>query len=205
MFKTTLLALAAAIVLAPAALAQERTILSGTPSADEFAGYLFQVAPPAGVKLRGLPTRGIQMVAAAGEAAASAPAVAAAAPQAAAAPAPAAPAAPTVLAAPVNFALASAAIPTEFAPLLANLAEAMKRPEAAGKILLVSGHTDSRGDDASNLVLSERRAHAVEAFLISRGVEAKRIVAVGKGETDMLPGKASDDGQNRRVEFRIMQ
>lgn len=69
--------------------------------------------------------------------------------------------------------------------------------------LEIGGHTDSDGDDASNLTLSQKRAEAVRTQLISMGIEATRLTTKGYGETkpvgtnDTFEGKA----KNRRVEF----
>ena len=68
--------------------------------------------------------------------------------------------------------------------------------------LLIEGHTDSTGSEATNEVLSQRRADAVASALIERGVSAQNLRAVGKGES--LPVASNDTAagrqQNRRVE-----
>src|ERR687895_1334409 len=48
--------------------------------------------------------------------------------------------------------------------------------------LVVTGHTDSRGSEATNLALSTARAQVVVDFMVSRGLPANRVVAVGAGE-----------------------
>ncbi len=66
--------------------------------------------------------------------------------------------------------------------------------EAAAKIkgnpdielVLVTGHTDRIGSEAYNQKLSERRANIVKDYLVSQGVEASRLQAVGKGETESV-------------------
>ena len=69
----------------------------------------------------------------------------------------------------------------------------------------IQGHTDSRGSEAYNQALSERRAIAVSGYLISKNVAADRLTIIGYGEN--LPKYLNDteDGraQNRRVEFMI--
>ncbi|MFY0673687.1 MAG: OmpA family protein [Bacteroidia bacterium] len=69
----------------------------------------------------------------------------------------------------------------------------------------VAGHTDDVGSDASNMTLSQARADAVRNYLISKGIEANRIIAVGYGETQPVADNSSDEGkkQNRRTEVRI--
>jgi outer membrane protein OmpA-like peptidoglycan-associated protein len=71
--------------------------------------------------------------------------------------------------------------------------------------LLIVGHTDSRGEDAYNMNLSQRRANAASAYLQSRGVPMSRIKTSGRGEMEPVASNASDAGmqQNRRVEIAI--
>jgi len=71
--------------------------------------------------------------------------------------------------------------------------------------LLIVGHTDSRGDDAYNMNLSQRRANAAAAYLRAQGVPAARIRTSGRGEMEPVASNASDAGmqQNRRVEIAI--
>ncbi|MEN9786343.1 MAG: hypothetical protein RLZZ299_1607 [Pseudomonadota bacterium] len=73
--------------------------------------------------------------------------------------------------------------------------------------LEVEGHTDDVGDDAFNLELSDRRAHAVVRWFVEHGVDPVRLQARGYGETRPLAENDSDAGraENRRVEFRLLQ
>ncbi len=70
----------------------------------------------------------------------------------------------------------------------------------------IQGHTDSKGDDAVNLALSQARADAVRQWFTDHGVEPDRIVAIGYGETNPLADNRTEAGrsENRRVEFRIL-
>jgi outer membrane protein OmpA-like peptidoglycan-associated protein len=72
--------------------------------------------------------------------------------------------------------------------------------------VLVEGHTDSTAPDSYNLALSQRRANAVEEFLITQGVEPTRIMATGYGE--QLPIASNDTAAgrqaNRRVEIVVL-
>lgn len=71
----------------------------------------------------------------------------------------------------------------------------------------IAGHTDSIGSVAYNEKLSQRRADAVRAYLISQGAHPEQVVAKGYGKSQLLinPEKNADDRElNRRVEFRVM-
>ncbi len=81
---------------------------------------------------------------------------------------------------------------------LQRVADVLRRyPETT---IVVEGHTDSRGSDAYNQVLSEKRAQAVRTALVEMGVAAERIEAVGYGESRPI---SSDDAVNRRVSITI--
>ena len=71
----------------------------------------------------------------------------------------------------------------------------------------IEGHTDSDGNDDDNMDLSQRRAQSVVNYLVSKGVEAERLVAVGYGETKPLVANDSEKNKakNRRVEIRIVE
>ncbi|HVI44102.1 MAG TPA: OmpA family protein [Chitinophaga sp.] len=69
----------------------------------------------------------------------------------------------------------------------------------------VEGHTDSRGTDAYNMGLSERRTNSVVAFLKGQGVAANRIQGFWYGKSQPKASNDTEEGraQNRRVEFSI--
>ena len=73
--------------------------------------------------------------------------------------------------------------------------------------LVATGHTDSRGSDKYNQALSMRRANAVKAYLVSKGIAADRILVEGKGESELAvnPEKtAADYAANRRVIIEVV-
>ncbi|WP_237058900.1 OmpA family protein [Microbulbifer sediminum] len=74
-----------------------------------------------------------------------------------------------------------------------------------GSAVEIAGHTDSLGNDNYNLRLSQKRANAVRAFLISNGIDAGRIAANGYGEQQPVAPNDTEAGraQNRRVEMRF--
>ncbi len=74
----------------------------------------------------------------------------------------------------------------------------------------LGAHTDSRGDEDSNLKLSLRRAESAKLFLVDRGIEASRITAIGFGESqprnncvDGVDCTDEDYQYNRRIEVRV--
>jgi OOP family OmpA-OmpF porin len=72
--------------------------------------------------------------------------------------------------------------------------------------LEINGHTDSVGDDAKNLDLSQRRADAVKKYITDKGIAAIRMSAKGYGETIPVADNNSPAGRakNRRVEFKVV-
>lgn len=73
------------------------------------------------------------------------------------------------------------------------------------RTLIIEGHTDTQGNEAANLLLSERRAEAVKAYLVIQGVDSSRISALGRGMQLPVADNATPEGrqQNRRVEIII--
>ena len=74
------------------------------------------------------------------------------------------------------------------------------------EVVIAVGHTDSVGSDAYNQKLSLRRAEAVKAYLVSKGIEANRVYTEGKGEKQPLADNKTADGRakNRRVEIEVV-
>lgn len=73
--------------------------------------------------------------------------------------------------------------------------------------VIIEGHTDSVGSDATNQALSEKRAAAVRDYLVSRNIAADRMTVTGLGETTPVATNDTPAGrqQNRRVELVIGQ
>lgn len=71
----------------------------------------------------------------------------------------------------------------------------------------LEGHTDNRGDAKKNLVLSKERVDRIKAYLVSKGVAAKRIRGKGFGGTKPIATNDSEEARklNRRVEFLIVK
>lgn len=103
----------------------------------------------------------------------------------------------------ITFDSGSAIIAAASGSLLDALAAVAARCE--GYRVEIGGHTDARGDDGANQVLSERRAQSVADYLVGRGVPAALLGVVGYGETRPLDGAgtAEADARNRRIEFKV--
>lgn len=71
--------------------------------------------------------------------------------------------------------------------------------------IAIQGHTDSDGDDAKNLDLSDRRAKGVRDYLVSQGIDISRLAAKGLGETQpkVANDTAENKAKNRRTDFVI--
>lgn len=101
----------------------------------------------------------------------------------------------------INFDVAKSTIKPESYGALNNIITIMKEhPELKFEI---GGHTDSDGDDTGNLKLSQERADAVKAKLVSMGIDATKLTTKGYGETKPIGDNTSFEGKatNRRVEF----
>lgn len=133
------------------------------------------------------------------------------APAAAPAPAPAPkPAPPAVVAQKVTFA----------ADAFFDFNKAVLKPEAKAKlddltgklkgitleVIIAVGHTDAIGGDAYNQKLSVKRAEAVKAYLVTKGIEPNRIYTEGKGKKQPVADNKTAEGRakNRRVEIEVV-
>ncbi len=93
-------------------------------------------------------------------------------------------------------------LPASFAEL-DKLVELMKRTPTLE--IKLEGHTDVIGDKTANLTLSKNRVDEVKKYLVSKGVNDKRVTTEGYGDTKPLVAKGTDEERkvNRRVEFVI--
>jgi len=105
---------------------------------------------------------------------------------------------------PINFRYNSDEIEPESAVIVEKTAAALKKyPDAK---IRVAGYTDSLGDPAYNMDLSERRAHAVAQGLVDNGVPAANISYIGYGAANPVATNKTAAGryQNRRVELEVI-
>src|SRR6476661_7453219 len=74
------------------------------------------------------------------------------------------------------------------------------------EVIIAVGHTDSVGTDSYNQKLSVRRAEAVKAYLVSKGIEKNRVYTEGKGEKQPVADNKTTAGRakNRRVEIEVV-
>lgn len=106
----------------------------------------------------------------------------------------------------VLFETGSAVIQKRSYPLLDEVATVLRKNPTLGPVR-IEGHTDNRGSRALNQGLSEKRARSVLDYLVSRGIDRKRLSSEGYGfdrpiaTNDTALGRA----KNRRVDFRLVR
>lgn len=109
----------------------------------------------------------------------------------------------------VLFTFNQADIDAKSHPLLDNLGTIIGEcgGELKDVVILIGGHTDSVGNDAYNLDLSQRRADAVSAYLKGKGIDAGMLETKGFGESQPVAsnGTAAGQAKNRRITFEIKQ
>jgi len=102
----------------------------------------------------------------------------------------------------INFTTGSATIDASSQSLLEALAQTANQCAGA---LLIEGHTDSAGNEDSNMALSQERATAVQNALSELGVANARLSAAGYGESQPIASNddAAGRAQNRRIVIQI--
>jgi OOP family OmpA-OmpF porin len=104
----------------------------------------------------------------------------------------------------IQFDFDKAVIKDEYYPILdEGIAALEKHPE---KNVVVAGYTCSIGTEDYNMGLSEKRAEAVKAYMVEKGIAADRLSTMGYGEANPVADNATREGRemNRRVEFKVM-
>jgi outer membrane protein OmpA-like peptidoglycan-associated protein len=111
---------------------------------------------------------------------------------------------------PINYEYGSARLTAEARRIIDEKLVTLLR-EKPGIGIEITAHTDSRGSASANQLLSERRAQSVVRYLQSKGFAANRLVASGKGESqlknrcaDGVECSEQEHAVNRRTEFRVL-
>jgi outer membrane protein OmpA-like peptidoglycan-associated protein len=102
----------------------------------------------------------------------------------------------------VPFDSNSSALTPQASAQLAQLEIALNSASLGKDRFIVAGHTDAKGSAPYNKQLSLRRAEAVKDYLVSKGIAAGRLDAVGYGSEHLLAPDRPEDPSNRRVEIR---
>lgn len=104
----------------------------------------------------------------------------------------------------IQFETAKAIIKKSSYPILNQIVAVMEMDTTYK--LEISGHTDSQGDHDKNVRLSQERAQAVADYISSKGIDPRRMTAIGYGPDRPIADNSTKKGmaQNRRVEFEIV-
>jgi outer membrane protein OmpA-like peptidoglycan-associated protein len=105
----------------------------------------------------------------------------------------------------VQFDFDQAVISDEYIPIL-DVAVAALQEQGDAKVM-ITGYTCSIGTEEYNQSLSERRAEAVKAYLVDKGISAGRLMTSGGGESNPIADNNVRDGRmmNRRAELAVME
>lgn len=98
-----------------------------------------------------------------------------------------------------SFTLGSAELPAGLKQQLDRFAEVLKTKTGTTRAVLVEGHADATGSAEANDRLSQRRAEAARDYLVSQGVSADLLKAVGVGARDLADPAQPRSAKNRRV------
>jgi OmpA-OmpF porin, OOP family len=106
----------------------------------------------------------------------------------------------------INFKTGSAEINSSSNETLKEIYNLLVQAEDSK--LELEGHTDNKGNESSNLTLSESRANSVKAYLIKKGISSNRFQSVsGKGQSEPVASNDTEEGraQNRRVVIKLLK
>jgi outer membrane protein OmpA-like peptidoglycan-associated protein len=104
----------------------------------------------------------------------------------------------------VQFDFDKAVIKAEYYPVLDAAVSALK--QQGDKKVMITGYTCSMGPEAYNQKLSEKRAAAVKAYLVDKGISASRLMTSGGGESNPVADNKTKAGRmmNRRAELVVI-
>jgi outer membrane protein OmpA-like peptidoglycan-associated protein len=106
----------------------------------------------------------------------------------------------------ISFASGGAEVPEAMTDFLQKAAADLKQLPK-GHVVEVAGYTDSTGDEAFNVALSQRRAEAVRQALVKFGADPDMLIAKGYGSADPIASNDTPEGRrrNRRIEYHIVK
>jgi len=102
----------------------------------------------------------------------------------------------------INFDIGKATVKPESYPIIEQITNYLKEhPQVK---IVIEGHTDNTGNDASNLTLSDKRAMSIKAEIVKRGIDPSRMETKGYGSSKPIADNKTADGrtQNRRVTIK---
>lgn len=98
-----------------------------------------------------------------------------------------------------SFAVGSAELPEGLRLQLDRFAEVLRGKSGGTRVVRIEGHADASGNAKINEKLSQRRAESARDYLVSRGVTAELLKAVGVGARDLVDTAQPNSAKNRRV------
>lgn len=102
----------------------------------------------------------------------------------------------------VYFSYNTATITPQATKILITLGQALADQRFRNSTFMIAGHTDSKGTDEYNQMLSQKRALAVKFFLASNfNLNSRNLIAVGYGEEQLKNISNPESGDNRRVQI----
>ena len=104
----------------------------------------------------------------------------------------------------IEFATNESVLPEAAKARLTEIASLLKDDD---RVIVITGHTDNQGTDDVNQPLSLARAESVRTFLVSQGVPAAHLQAMGAGASQPVADNATEEGRqrNRRIAFAVAQ
>lgn len=104
-----------------------------------------------------------------------------------------------------KFGFDSSELRNEWTAALSKLSECMKSGKLVGRSLLLTGHTDPRGDDDYNMNLGGHRAESVKSAITTFGVGGDRLTVTSRGEVDARGTDEPSWAEDRRVDIDLLK